>query len=319
MTKTELESKHLSDLHQLAADAGVERYRMLTRAELIEALAGDGDGGGSSDGGSGSRRSRGSGSRGGGRGRSGSRSGGSGDDERPSGRSGSRSGGSGSADSDGEDGDDAESGDRPRRRRRRSASSGREREARIDVEEEEEQEPSAPARSRSRDEEDDDEGSRSRRRPRRKRRFGRRREGIAIQDLLLPAESGRQAVLLADSREAATELLRGVAADLAGASEGPDPVALLIDPGPEELADWKREAPQAEIVSAGQARHATDALASAQRRAKEGEDVILLVDSLTRFTESFGDTDAAKALFDAGRADAADGKGSLTVVVALER
>ena len=47
--------------------------------------------------------------------------------------------------------------------------------------------------------------------------------------------------------------------------------------------------------------------------------MILLVDSLTRFTESFGDTDGAKELFDAGRADAASGKGSLTVVVALER
>ena len=40
------------------------------------------------------------------------------------------------------------------------------------------------------------------------------------------------------------------------------------------------------------------ALASAQRRASEGEDVILLIDSLTRFTESWGDTDAAKELFD---------------------
>ena len=44
MTKTELESKHLADLHKLAAAAGVERYRMLTRAELIERLS-DGDGG----------------------------------------------------------------------------------------------------------------------------------------------------------------------------------------------------------------------------------------------------------------------------------
>jgi hypothetical protein len=49
MTKTQLESKHLSDLHQLAADAGVERYRMLTRAELIERLSdGNGDDSGSS-------------------------------------------------------------------------------------------------------------------------------------------------------------------------------------------------------------------------------------------------------------------------------
>jgi transcription termination factor Rho len=287
MTKTELESKHLSDLHQLAADAGVERYRMLTRAELIERLS-DGDAGS------------------------------------PAPRAGS--------------GSDRERGERPPRRRRRSSAGGREREARIDVEEEEEDEKPPPkpkparaerARSAATDEdsggdsgEEEEEGGSSRaRRPRRRRRrpFARRREGVSIQDLLLPAESGRQAVVLADSRQAATELLRGVAADLAGASSGPDPVVLLVDPSPEELADWKREAPQAELVSAGQPRHASDALTAAQRRAADGEDVILLVDSLTRFADGFGDTDGAKELFDAGRGDAAAGKGSLTVVVALER
>ena len=41
MTKAELESKHLADLHALAAEAGVPRYRMLPRAELIEKLQGD--------------------------------------------------------------------------------------------------------------------------------------------------------------------------------------------------------------------------------------------------------------------------------------
>ncbi|HEY2478278.1 MAG TPA: Rho termination factor N-terminal domain-containing protein [Solirubrobacterales bacterium] len=308
MTKTELESKHLADLHQLAAAAGVERYRMLSRAELIERLS-DGDG--------------------------------NGDDGDAKPRAGS-------------DGDE-ERGERPRRRRRRSGG-GREREARLDVEEEEEVSPRGRKRSgaqaarrpeaadRDSEAEDkdseaavrasappardaepadkgsdgDEEASRPRRR-RRRRRFGRRREGVSIQDLLLPAEAGRQAVLLAESREVATELLRGVAADLASASEGPDPVALLIDPSPEELADWKREAPQAELVSAGQARHASDALAQAQRRAADGEDVILLIDSLTRLAESFGDADGAKELFDAGRADAASGSGSLTVVAALER
>jgi hypothetical protein len=237
---------------------------------------------------------------------------------------------------------DKEPSERPRSRRRRSGSGsgsgsksggGREREARVDVEDEEEKAPprrerpsrkAAPASKAAeepadeKDSDEDDEGDRPRRRRRRRRPFGRRREGISLQDLLLPAESGRQAVLLAETREGATDLLRSVAADLAG-SDGPDPVALLIDPSPEELADWKREAPQAELVSAGQARHANDALASAQRRASEGEDVILLIDSLTRFTESWGDTDAAKELFDGGRVKKASGKGSLTVVVAIER
>src|SRR5215218_11022819 len=46
MNKAELEKKSLSDLHLLAADAGVEKYRMLTKTELVERLAsGNGDAG----------------------------------------------------------------------------------------------------------------------------------------------------------------------------------------------------------------------------------------------------------------------------------
>ena len=63
----------------------------------------------------------------------------------------------------------------------------------------------------------------------------------------------------------------------------------------------QRDAPQAEIVSAGQPRHASDALAQAQTRAGRGEDVILLVDSLTRLGEAYDDAEAAKEFFDAGR------------------
>src|ERR1044072_1008794 len=40
MTKAELESKHLSELHALAAEADLPRCRMLRREELIEKLAG---------------------------------------------------------------------------------------------------------------------------------------------------------------------------------------------------------------------------------------------------------------------------------------
>ncbi|HWT90832.1 MAG TPA: hypothetical protein VN179_06920, partial [Solirubrobacterales bacterium] len=156
-------------------------------------------------------------------------------------------------------------------------------------------------------------------RRRRRRRFGRRgKQGVTLQGLLLPPEASRQALVFAETREGCTALLRSVAADLSG-SDGPDPVALLIDPSPEELADWKRDAPQAEIVSAGQPRHAGDALAQARNRAGDGEDVILLVDSLTRLAEATGDTGSAKEFFDAGRSQGDAGGGSLTVVAALER
>jgi transcription termination factor Rho len=129
---------------------------------------------------------------------------------------------------------------------------------------------------------------------------------------LLPPP-GRQALVYGESRAACTSLLREIAGELGGASEGPDPIALLIDPSPEELADWKREAPDAELVVAAQARHAGDALAQAVRRAEGGEDVILLVDSLTRLE----DADTAKEIFDGGLSLKVNG--SLTVVAALER
>lgn len=261
MNKAELEKKSLSDLHELAAEAGVPKYRMLTKPELVERLAeGNGDGGAPA-------AARGS-------------------EERAA---------------------------RPRRRRARRTGSPAVADETEKAEEERKPAPEATAQPAAATE-----AARPRRR--RRRRFGRRgKQGVTLQGLLLPPEAGRQALLCGESREACTALLRGLAADLAADSKGPDPVALLIDPSPEELADWKRDAPQAEIVSAGQPRHASDALAQAASRAAGGEDVILLVDSLTRLGEAYDDAEAAKKFFDAGRAEGAGGGGSLTIVAALER
>ncbi len=257
MTKAELESKHIAELHELAADAGVERYRMLPRAELIDKLAGGGGGGAPrqkrerSGGDSGQRRQR---------NRSRKPREGRGERERPAARPQSPAPPAAAAPS-------APAGERPKRKRRR-------------------------------------------------RRWGRRPKGVRVHDLLLPAGSGRQAIVYAESRAACTAMLREVAAELSGASNGPDPIALLVDPTPEELADWKREAPKAEIVSAGKAKHAEDALAQARTRAGSGEDVIVLIDSLSRFAETFAGADEARELFDAGLGA---GAGSLTVVAAVER
>jgi Rho termination factor, N-terminal domain len=281
MKKADLESKHLSDLHALAAEAGIERYRMLSRVELIEKLSdGSGNGSGAAA-------------------------------ERPEQR-------------------DKPARERPRRRRRpREGQGDALADEALDGEAKAPPRPSRPQRAPERKpaqapsprqpEPASAEPAKPRRR-RRRRRFGRRgKDGVTIQDLLLPPEAGRQAILAAESREACTALLRGVAADLAAASKGPDPVVLLVDPSPEELADWKRDAPRAEIVAAGQARHATDALAQASARASDGEDVMLLVDSLTRLASAYGDADSAKGFFDAGRVQAGAGGGSLTIVAAIER
>lgn len=290
MNKAELEKKPLSELHLLAAEAGVEKYRLLSKGELVEQLAGNG----------GSAAEAPAAERGGED---------EGREERPRRRRRSRRAGSPAVADEVEEGKDPERKE-PRKREPRKRAP---REPRDLPEKAPEREPAPEPTSESAAET-------PRPRRRRRRRFGRRgKQGVTLQGLLLPPEAGRQTLLCAETREACTALLRSVAADLAADSKGPDPVALLIDPSPEELADWKREAPQAEIVSAGQPRHASDALAQAQSRAGDGEDVILLVDSLTRLGEAYEDAEAAKEFFDAGRVQGGAGGGTLTVVAALER
>jgi transcription termination factor Rho len=278
MTKAELEKKPLSDLHLLAAEAGIEKFRMLTKGELVDRLA-EGNGDGSSESREPEAKAAGEG------------------EEQPRRRRRRRRTGSPAVSDEIEEGEEPEREEKPREQRKPP-------ERQPEREPAPEPEPAA-------------ESPRPRRR--RRRRFGRRARGVTLQSLLLPPEAGRQALVFAETREGCTALLRSVAADLSADAKGPDPVALLIDPSPEELADWKRDAPQAEIVSAGQPRHASDALAQAAARAGGGEDVILLVDSLTRLGEAYGDPDAAKEFFDAGREQGARGGGSLTVVAALER
>jgi Rho termination factor, N-terminal domain len=246
VTRAELESKHLAELHALAADAGVPRYRMLPRAELIEKLL---------EGKPEERKPR----------------------ERPR-RDRQRRGGREAP---------AEAQSEPAARTERRA------EPAPRAEPGAQREPSHPPR-------------------RRRRRWGLRgRKGLRVRDLLLPAAPGRQAIVYGESRERCTALLRELAAELSDATKGPDPIALLIDPSPEELADWRREAPRVELIAAGQARHVDDAVAHAARRAEGGEEMILLIDSLSRFAEEFGDADRARDLLDTGR--------SLTVLAALER
>jgi transcription termination factor Rho len=275
MNRSELESKHLAELHSLAAKAGIERYRMLPRDELIDALAGAGETGGGGGGaparGREQRRRR--------------EAGGSGRERRGAGQR--------------------------ERRPRREGQGRRSPDGRSSGERETVGREAPPPAA----------GGEAAEKPkrRRRRRFGRRgRKTVGVRDLLLPAAPGRQALVYAESRAACTELLRELAAELSG-GRGPDPVALLVDPSPEELAAWKREAPKAEIVSAGQQRHAEDAIAQAARRAGSGESVVLLIDSLSRVAAEFGGSKLARELFDAGAEASGAGGGSLTVIAAVER
>jgi transcription termination factor Rho len=87
------------------------------------------------------------------------------------------------------------------------------------------------------------------------------------------------------------------------------------------VTEWRRQVPAAEIAAAAadlepadQARHAVLALERAKRRAEAGEDVVLVIDSLTRLAVASGEAAAVKPFFGAGRELEEEGSGSLTVI-----
>jgi transcription termination factor Rho len=141
-------------------------------------------------------------------------------------------------------------------------------------------------------------------------------------DLLAPLALGQRVLVLAEPRSGRTTLLRAVAAAIAGGDVRLR--VLLADERPEEVTEWKRALPDAEIVAApadqepgDQVRAAELAIGNAKRRAEAGEDVVVVVDSLSRLALGYRDPNRVKRLFGAGRELAEDGSGSLTVIATV--
>jgi transcription termination factor Rho len=145
-------------------------------------------------------------------------------------------------------------------------------------------------------------------------------------DLLVPLAYGQRVLVLAEPRSGRTTLLRGLVRAIAASPESAGVVVLLVDERPEEVTEWKRQAGDAEIAAAAadldaedQVRHAELALARAKRRAESGEDVVVIIDSLTRLGVAYRDPIAVKPAFGAGRELEEDRAGSLTVVATVLR
>jgi transcription termination factor Rho len=130
-------------------------------------------------------------------------------------------------------------------------------------------------------------------------------------------------LIRAAPRSGRTTLLRGLARAI-GAVEEIGVVVLLIDERPEEATAWREALPDAEIASAtadlapaDQVRVADFALERSRRRVEAGEDVVLLVDSLSRLAVAAGDVTEVKRLFGSGRETAEEDAGSLTVIATV--
>lgn len=145
-------------------------------------------------------------------------------------------------------------------------------------------------------------------------------------DLLAPLAYGQRILVVAEPRSGRTTLLRGLVSAITAAPAPPAIVVLLADERPEEVTAWKRHAEGADIAAASadlgaaeQTRLADLAVSGAKRRVEAGEDVVLVIDSLTRLARAFGDPSQIKPIFGAGRELEEEGSGSLTVIATVLR
>lgn len=141
-------------------------------------------------------------------------------------------------------------------------------------------------------------------------------------DLLTPLAFGQRVLVVAEPRSGRTTLLRAVAGPIQQA--GGRLTVLLADERPEEVTAWEQALPDAEIVAAPadqepseQVRAAELAMGLAKRRAESGEDVVVMIDSLSRLALGYRDPARVKRMFGAGRELSEDGTGSLTVIATV--
>ncbi len=146
-------------------------------------------------------------------------------------------------------------------------------------------------------------------------------------DLLSPLAFGQRVLVEAQPRSGRTSVLRALAKSIAaGSDEGPEVIVLLVDERPEEVTSWNREvadvsieAAPADLGAQEQVRIAERVLAKVRRQAETGQDVVLIVDSLTRLGTAFGDAGSIKPFFGTGRELEEENAGSVTVIATALR
>jgi transcription termination factor Rho len=141
-------------------------------------------------------------------------------------------------------------------------------------------------------------------------------------DLLGPLAFGQRVLILAQPRSGRTTLLRALGGAIS--ETGAHLCILLADERPEEVPQWEQAFPDAEIFAATadqepreQVREAELAIGHAKRLAERGEDVVALVDSLSRLALGYRDPGRVKRMFGAGRQLGDEGAGSLTVIATV--
>ncbi|MDQ2671020.1 MAG: transcription termination factor Rho, partial [Gemmatimonadota bacterium] len=157
-------------------------------------------------------------------------------------------------------------------------------------------------------------------------------------DLLVPFGKGQRALVVAPAKAGKTTVLQGIAEGVARNHPDALLLILLVDERPEEVTEMEM-AGHGEVVASSfdqeAKRHVAVAeltLERARRRVEQGQDVVLIVDSVTRLARAYnaaqrgsgrtlsggldaGSMEAPKRFLGSARkVDASHGGGSLTIV-----
>lgn len=113
-------------------------------------------------------------------------------------------------------------------------------------------------------------------------------------DLLIPIGKGQRGLIVAPPRTGKTTLLNHIAKAIVANHPGVKLMILLVDERPEEVTDFKRHIPDAELWASSNdmeikshTRIAQLAIERARRLVESGHDVFILLDSITRMGRAF--------------------------------
>ena len=117
---------------------------------------------------------------------------------------------------------------------------------------------------------------------------------LRILDLFAPIGKGQRALIIAPPKAGKTTLLKDIAASIVTRHKEIKLIILLIDERPEEVTDIRMSVKGAEVVYSTfdeepehHVRAASLTIAHAKRMAERGQDVVILLDSLTKLTRAY--------------------------------
>ncbi len=117
---------------------------------------------------------------------------------------------------------------------------------------------------------------------------------MRVLDLICPIGKGQRGLLVAPPRSGKTILLQQMANAIAENNPECKLIILLVDERPEEVTDFRRKCPQAEVIASNNDQEVSNhiritefTLERARRMTEFNQDVVILLDSLTRLGRAY--------------------------------